>query len=109
MKPRSAKNKGKVFQNYVRDRLLERYPELKPGDIRSTGMGQPGADLLLSPAARTKINYEIECKNLARIAVYNYYHQARTHGEGEPLVVMKQNRDIPLVVISLDHFLELLK
>lgn len=98
-----------MLQKYVRDKLLAKYPSLEPDDIRSTGMGQGGADIQLSPAARTKINWEIECKNLSRIAVYNYYDQARTHGEGEPIVVIKQNRSKPLVVLDFDYFLGLLK
>lgn len=111
MKARSAKNKGKRLQNYVRDRLLEKYPTLEPDDIRSTGMGQQGEDLQLSPAARRILPYAIECKNLARIAVYNYYAQAKEHAGVSglnPLVVIKQDREKPLVVLDFDYFLELL-
>jgi len=109
MKSRSAKNKGKVLQNYARDRLLEKYTELKPDDIRSTGMGQSGEDIQLSPAARAKFPFQIECKNLARIGVYKFYAQAASHGTSEPLVIIKQNREKPLVVLDFDYFLELLK
>lgn len=98
-----------MLQKYVRDKLLAKYPELEPDDIRSTGMGQSGEDLQLSPAARAKFPFQVECKNLARIGVYKYYAQAATHGDAEPLAVIKQNRSKPLVILDLDYFLGLLK
>jgi len=56
-------------------------------------------------------NYAVECKNKASIAIYNDYEQATTHvNDGEiPLLVIKQNRSEPLIVMSLDNFFELLK
>ena len=109
MKSSSAKQKGRLLQHEVRDRLLKKYPELEPEDIRSTGMGQSGADLQLSPAASLRFPYQVECKNLARIAVYKFYSQASSHGNKEPLVVVKQNRSKPLVILDLDYFLGLIK
>lgn len=73
-------------------------------------MGAGGEDVLLSPAARKLFPYSVECKNLSKIAVYNYYTQAETNsGKYEPLVVIKQNRSKPLAVIDLDHFMELVR
>jgi len=63
----------------------------------------------LSPAARKLFPYTIECKNLAKIAVYKYYIQAMGHGNHEPLVVIKQDRARPLAVVDLEHFMELVK
>ena len=72
-------------------------------------MGAGGEDVQLSPAARKLFPYSIECKNLAKIAVFNYYEQAIGHGNYEPLVVIKQNRSRPLAVVDLEHFMELVK
>ena len=110
MKAQSAKAKGRKLQQTVRDGILERFSSLEPDDVRSTGMGQSGEDIQLSPAARKLFPYSVECKNLAKIAVYNYYDQCLTNcGDHEPLVVIKQNRSKPLAVIDLDHFFDLVK
>lgn len=73
-------------------------------------MGAGGEDVQLSPAARRLFPYSVECKNLAKIAVFNYYEQSQTNaGDYEPLVVIKQNRSRPLAVIDFEHFMELVK
>jgi len=107
--PQSAKAKGRRLQQDVRDRILSAYPTLEPDDVRSTSMGEGGEDIQLSPAARKLFPYTVECKNLAKIAVYNYYVQATGHNDFEPLVVIKQDRSKPLAVVDLEHFMELVK
>ena len=109
MKPRSAKSKGRNFQQVIRDILLKEFPSLEKDDIRSTAMGQGGEDIQLSPAARKLIPYQIECKAKARSQIHTYYEQAKQHGKHEPIVIVKMDRDIPLVTMSLDHFLTLIK
>ena len=109
LKPQSAKNKGRLLQKLVRDLLLKAFPSLEQDDVRSTSMGAGGEDLQLSPAARKLVPYQIECKNKATSQVHTYYNQAKEHGKHEPLVVVKKDRDIPLAIVSLEHFIGLLK
>ena len=109
MKAQSAKAKGRRLQQDVRDAILETFPSLESDDVRSTRMGAGGEDVQLSPAARKLFPYSVECKSLAKIAVFNYYEQATGHGKHEPLVVIKQNRSKPLAVVELEHFMELVK
>ncbi len=109
MKAQSAKAKGRKLQQAVRDVILATFPKLEPDDVRSTSMGAGGEDVQLSPAARKVFPYSVECKNLAKIAVFNYYEQATGHGDYEPLVVIKQNRSKPLAVVDLDHFMALVR
>ena len=109
MTPQSAKAKGRALQKIVVASLLGTFPELEPDDVRSTSMGVNGEDVQLSPAARKLFPYQIECKNKAKSEVHTFYEQAKTHGKHEPVVVVKKDRDIPLAVISLEHFLSLLK
>lgn len=104
MKPSSAKNKGRLHQQWVRDKILEVYPNLKPDDVRNTSSGAQGEDVQLSPAAREVFPFQIECKSLAKIAVYKFYEQAQAHGEHEPLVFIKQNRSKPLVLMDAEAF-----
>jgi hypothetical protein len=72
-------------------------------------MGAGGEDIQLSPAARRSVSYQIEVKNKAASQIHTYYDQARSHGKYEPLVVVHKDRDIYLAIVSLDHFLSLLK
>lgn len=107
--PQSAKAKGRRLQQAVRDSILSAFPTLEADDVRSTSMGAGGEDVQLSPAARKLMPYCIECKSLAKIAIYKHYEQATWHGDYEPLLVLKQDRAKPLAVVDLEHFMELVK
>jgi len=109
MTPSSAKAKGRILQQLVRDKILEAFPELEPDDVKSTSMGAGGEDVTLSPAARKKFPYQIECKNKATSQLHTYYNQAKTHGKHEPIVIVKKNRAEVLVAVTLENFLNLLK
>lgn len=105
----SAKAKGRRLQQTVRDAILAAFSELESDDVRSTSMGAGGEDILLSPLARKCFSYTVECKNLAKIAVFTYYEQAKGHTAHEPLVVIKQNRSKPLAVVDFEHFMDLVR
>lgn len=109
MKPQSSKAKGRRGQYLVRDCFLEAFSSLAPDDIRSNPMGAPGQDLLLSPAARVVIPYQIEIKNKAKSQMHTWYAQATSHGDHEPLLIVKMDGDKILAAVSLDHFLELIQ
>lgn len=70
-------------------------------------MGATGADVSLSERAYRQFPYDVECKNRAAFAIYKDFGQARSHGSGNPLLVIKQNHSEPLAVITLEHFMEL--
>jgi hypothetical protein len=72
-------------------------------------MGASGVDVLLSSRAKSLFPYSVECKNLARIAVYSYFDQCmdNCHPDTNGLLVIKQNQSEPLAVVSLKHFMEL--
>jgi hypothetical protein len=61
---------------------------------------------MLSPAARRLFPFQVECKNLAKIAVYNFYLQALTHGHHEPIVFIKQNGSKPLAIVDAEWFIK---
>ena len=112
MSPRSAKAKGRKLQTWVVEKLLSVFKRLTSLDVRSTPMGVNGVDVQLSTSAYRKFPYNIECKNTERIrTIYNYYEQAISHDniekEGEPLLIIKMNRQKPLVVVDAEHFIEL--
>lgn len=106
----SAKAKGRKVQQLVRDALLKLFPNLEPDDIKSVSMGASGEDILLSPAARKKIPYSIECKSRSKIGIYAMYEQAEANsGKHEPLLIIKADRKKPLAVVDMDHFMKLIK
>lgn len=108
MKPSSAKNKGRLFQQWVRDLILKVFKKLEPDDCRSTSMGAGGEDILLSPKARKLFPYSVECKSLKSIAVYKFYEQASVNsGKFEPLVFIKANNKTPLAIVDAAHFVKL--
>lgn len=72
-------------------------------------MGQGGEDIQLSPAAREKIPFNIECKNKNKVAVIGWLEQARSHGKHIPIVIAKQNHSAPVVVIEAETFFRILK
>lgn len=110
MKPSSAKAKGRMLQQQVRDRILRMFPELElDTDVRSAIMGETGEDIKLSKKARQVFPYSVECKSLKAIAVYNYYDQGvnNTPKGAQTLVVIRQNRRKPLAVVDFEHFMRL--
>lgn len=109
MTPASAKQKGRLLQQKIRDLILELFPHLEADDVRSTSMGAGGEDVTLSPMARRAIPFQIECKSKARSQVHTYYAQAKSHGHHEPLVIVKQDRKETLAILDAEVFFKLLK
>mgnify|MGYP007011719903 FL=1 len=109
--PASRKAKGRRLQQAVRQDLVE-YLGIDPGDILSTGMGQSGCDLYLSPAARTIFPFGVECKAQERIALPAWWQQCTRNAAAEgvaPLLVLKQSRREPLTVLRWEDLLSLLR
>ena len=109
MKPQSAKAKGRNLQKWTRERLIEEL-DIHPEDIKSTSMGAGGEDVIMARAARAKFPNSIECKNQEKLNVWSAYDQAESNsGNYEPLVVIKRNRQKPLVVLDAEYFMKLHK
>ena len=109
MKTQSAKAKGRRLQQWIRDQLIEKL-EVHPEDVESRSMGAGGEDLIMARAAREKFPYSIECKNQEKLNVWSAYDQAESNsGDYEPLVVIKRNRQKPLVVLDAEYFMKLHK
>lgn len=108
MRVSSAKAKGRRLQQKVRDFLRERYRDhgLEDGDIESIGMGQQGSDIVLSPAAKRLIPFDIECKNTEgfnRNSAINQSESNSTNGR-IPLVVFKRNKSKIYAIMSENNF-----
>lgn len=109
MKPRSAKAKGRKFQQEVRDMILERFPDLTADDVRSTSMGAGGEDIQLSTAARRLLPIQIECKSKSKSAIHTMYDQALEHGDYTAVLIVKKNHAEPLAIIPAEWFFDLMR
>ena len=110
IKTQSAKAKGRLHQQWVRDKILALFRKLEPSDVVSTGMGQAGEDVRLSPAARKLFPYSVECKSLKALSIYKIMRQAEANcpTKAEPVAIVKANREKPLAIIDAEHFFKLI-
>ena len=110
MTVKSAKAKARRLQQWVVNAIYELVPELEKGDVSPAIMGEPGEDIKLSPAARRKFPYSVECKARKSFALYADYEQARANAPSgmEPIVIFRADHKKPLVALSAEHFLRLL-
>lgn len=105
----SRKQKGRVFQQWVRDKIIEVF-NLEIDDVKSTASGQSGEDVQLSPAARKVFPYSVECKAQESVSLWNFWKQAKSNSKSyHPILFIKRSRHEPLVVIDADHFFNLIK
>ena len=107
MKTQSAKAKGRRFQQWCRDKLIE-HLNIHPEDVESRSMGAGGEDLIMARAAREKFPLSIECKNQETLNVWKSYEQAEANsGDYEPVVFIKRNNQKPLVVVDAEYFIKM--
>ena len=107
MRTSSAKAKGRRFQQWVLDKLIELL-DVHPEDIESRSMGAGGEDLIMARSARKKFPFSIECKNQESLNVWKAYEQAEFNsGDYEPIVFIKRNNQKPLVVIDAEYFIRI--
>ena len=71
-------------------------------------MGAGGEDIMLSPAARKVLPYNIEVKRKKAIAICRFLEQADSHGKHNPLSFFREDRGKWYVAMEADHFLALL-
>lgn len=109
MKPQSAKNKGRILQKWVRDKIRSVF-DLEDADVTSRSMGASGTDVLLSPKAKEKIPASIECKNQQSLNLWKSWDQAVINVDPGtfPLLIVKRNNTIPLAILSAELLFELI-
>ena len=104
----SRKQKARNLQKYVADKLLSIYTCLTKDDIKSTPMGCGGSDIWLSQSAKSFFPYDVECKNVEKLNVWDAWDQVQGRIKDLiPLVIIKKNHRKPLAVIDLDEFIRL--
>ena len=108
---RTGKAKGRLGQQEIRDELLKTFPEFLKDDIKSAIMGDTGEDIQFSPQARKRLPLAIEVKRRKgeMKTVYSYIEQAVKHGKGEPVVFYRSDHRPWVVMIGLQHYMDLLR
>jgi hypothetical protein len=108
--PRGRKAKGREFQNLIRKKLLELFPQLEDDDIKCALMSESGEDIKLSPAARKLIPYSIEAKRQEKLNIWASLEQAEknTKDGTYPVLFFKRNRSKTYVAMESEHFFHLL-
>ena len=109
MQVKSAKAKARRLQNWTRDKILAAFhPFIHAEDITCALMGETGADVKLTRAARHLFPFKIECKAQKNgfTAIYNAMAQCTNHaGTGEPIVFIRQDRQKALAIVDAEYFI----
>lgn len=80
-------------------------------DIESTGMGQSGVDIILSPAAKRVLDLIIEAKNVEAlnvVGVFQKHYEQYAKKPGLKLLIHTRNRTQPMVTLHWSDFLGLI-
>ena len=108
------KDRGEQFQQEVADRLLEVRKGFAPEDVQSCRMSTHGEDIILSPEARQVLPITVECKAQKRHAAHTTWKQAHRQAkelclpeQPEPVVFIRVDGEIPLVVMRAEYALVL--
>lgn len=106
----SKKQKGRLLQKYVVEKIREIFSELTERDVSSRSMGSQGEDIVLSEKGFEVFPYAVECKNQERLQLWEALEQAESRKDkGTPLLIFKRNRSKVYCVLELDNFLKLVK
>jgi hypothetical protein len=111
MRTSSAKAKGRRLQDETKNAILKAFPDLEPDDVKCAIMGESGTDIKLSPAARKKFPYAVECKNVEKLNIWSALEQANenTPENQTSLLIFKRNRSDTFVALPLSHFISLVQ
>ena len=108
---RSAKAKGRLGQQEIRDKLLESFPHFEKM-ILSLVLWVIVVLIYNSlQQARKRLPLAIEVKRRKNElkTVYGYIEQAVKHNNGEPVVFYRSDHRPWVVMIGLEHYMDLLK
>lgn len=112
MKTKSAKNKGRLLQQFVCKKISDflGLPWGYEDDllIQPRIMGQKGVDIILRGEARKRFLFDVECKATEKFAIYKDIEQAikNTEKGRNWLLIHRKNRKRAIVIMDLDAFFE---
>jgi len=110
MNTRYLKQKGRMFQQKIRDLIIESF-NLPQEDVKSCSMGAGGVDIQLSSHAKKVFPFSVECKNVKKLSpLSDYYKQSVSNcvEETTPVLVCEMPNGKPLVTMSLEDFFKVI-
>lgn len=111
MKARSAKNKGRKFQNEVAARIstLIDIPWGQDELVASRNMGINGVDIILIGEAKKRFPWSVECKNDKSFNLRSWIQQAQENilPETDWVVFFKKNYFKPCACLDVQVFIDL--
>ena len=108
MRPSSCKAKGQRLQKQIAADLCTAF-NLATDDVRSCSSGAHGEDVQLSAAARARVPWSIEAKNVEKLNFRAAFEQAkRNAGAHTPVLVSKCNHEDALCTMRWSDALALL-
>lgn len=110
---RGPKDKGKAYEREIVASILAAFPQLSPNDVLARSMGDPGADVILSEAARQVLPLAIECKRVRRAESLNLpgaLLQAQHNAQAGmvPVVVYREDRHQSIAALWLSDLIRVL-
>ena len=107
---RSAKAKGRNFQNWVAEQIskLLEIPYGKDELIASREAAQSGTDIRLIGKAKELFNFAVECKAQETLSLYTWIIQAESNSKNNNwLLFHKKARKSPIVIMGAEEFFKL--
>ena len=107
----SRKAKARRLQNLVRDTFRYIFKnQLEEDDIIARQMGGSGTDMVLSPASKKLIPFDVECKAQENLNVPASLRQASNNTvEGRiPLLIFTKNKGKVYAALEFEHLIRLL-
>ena len=91
--------------------ILAAFPQLSPNDVLARSMGDPGADVILSEAARQVLPLAIECKRVGRAEDLNIpaaLLQAKQNAQAGmvPVVVYREDRHQSIAALWMSDLIK---
>lgn len=110
MNTKSAKQKGRRFQQWIVAKLIE-ILGIDPQDLHSRTMGESGEDIIMAAAARNAFPFSIEAKAHEKINVYDFWAQACANAKEthRPILFLRRNNKPALIVLDAVEFLHMQK
>jgi hypothetical protein len=112
MKTSSAKAKGQRLVKLFADQISETLG-IPRKSVLVTPSGVTGQDLSIETHYQPQFPFAVEAKSHAKISIYKHFEQARSHAKSTrssgtiPVLVVKQDRSTPLVVMDAGDWLAL--
>ena len=110
MDTHSRKAKGRSLQNLVRDTFRSLFKDfLEDDDILSRPMSSSGTDIILTPAAKKLIPFDIECKRQEKLNIHAALKQSQDNtSEGRiALLIFSKNHTEPYVALKFSDFIKI--